>query len=75
MVEIRRSYNRLFSTTGFPILVRRHLVLNRGLANDVALCVAIIKTKPMCMVSLTLIFTRSVDTLQHMRPLGRVGSK
>ena len=31
--------------------------------------------KPMCVVSLTLIFTRSVGTLQPMRPLGRVGSK
>ena len=29
----------------------------------------------MCVASLTLIFTRSVGTLQPMRPLGRVGSK
>ena len=31
--------------------------------------------KPMCVASLTLIFTRSVGTLQPTRPLGRVGSK
>ena len=31
--------------------------------------------KPMCVASLTLIFTRSVGTLQSTRPLGRVGSK
>ena len=30
---------------------------------------------PFWMASLTLIFTRSVGTLQPMRPLGRVGSK
>ena len=31
--------------------------------------------KNMCVASLTLIFTRSVGTLQPTRPLGRVGSK
>ena len=29
-MEIRRSHDRHISTMGFPILVRRHLILNRG---------------------------------------------
>ena len=29
-MEIRRSYNRLISTMGFPILVRRHLYIESG---------------------------------------------
>ena len=29
-VEIRRSYDRLISTMGFPILVRRHLYIESG---------------------------------------------
>ena len=41
MVEIRRSNDRLFTTMGFPLLIRRHLILNRGFANDVARYVAI----------------------------------
>ena len=28
--EIRRSYDRLISTMGFPILVRRHLYIESG---------------------------------------------
>ena len=30
IVEIRRSYDRLISTMGFPILVRRHLYIESG---------------------------------------------
>ena len=30
IVEIRRSYDRLISTMGFPILVRRHLYIDSG---------------------------------------------
>ena len=30
-MEIRRSYDRLISTMGFPILVRRHLYIESGL--------------------------------------------
>ena len=30
IVEIRRSYDRLISTMGFPILVRRHLYIEAG---------------------------------------------
>ena len=30
IVEIRRSYDRLLSTMGFPILVRRHLYIESG---------------------------------------------
>ena len=30
IVEIRRSYDRLISTMWFPILVRRHFILNQG---------------------------------------------
>ena len=29
-MEIRRSYDRLISTMGFPILVRRHLYIESG---------------------------------------------
>ena len=29
-MEIRRSYDRLISTMGFPILVRRHLYIVSG---------------------------------------------
>ena len=30
IVELRRSYDRLISTMGFPILVRRHLHIESG---------------------------------------------
>ena len=30
IVEIRPSYDRLISTMGFPILVRRHLYIESG---------------------------------------------
>ena len=35
-MEIRRSYDRLISTMGFPILVRRHLYIESGPGDPIA---------------------------------------
>ena len=39
-MEIRRSYDRLISTMGFPILARRHVYIESGPGPRLASCVA-----------------------------------
>ena len=53
---------------------------NRDLSQGILVILAgtgdeLYNKKNMCVASLTLIFTRSIGTLQPTRPLGRVGSK
>ena len=45
IVEIRRSYDRLISTMGFPILIRRHLYIESGPCNQSSSLMLLIPAK------------------------------